>query len=183
MKQLFNRRELAVLAYFFENPRKEIYLRELARRLKRSPATILRAVNFLVKEGLLVERIEKNATYFKANLSPEFKELKKAYTVSKISGAGVVDLIRERSRGLASVSLYGSAARGEDDMRSDYDFLVVASKCGVRASELSGRLGREATLQVYDAAGWKSVAKKNRAFYLDVISNSVALYGEKPVID
>jgi len=183
MKQLFKSKELEVLAYFFENPREEVYLRELARRLERSPATVLRAANFLVKEGLLVKRVERNATYFKASLGPEFKEMKKAYTVSKIFSAGVVDLIRARSAGLASISLYGSAARGEDDPESDYDFLVIASKCSVEASELSERLGREATLRVYDAAGWKQVSRQNRAFYLDVISNSIVLHGEKPVID
>jgi len=183
MKQLYKKKELEVLAYFFENPRGEIYLRELARRLKMNAATVLRATNFLVKENLLKKRIEKNATYFKANLGPEFKEMKKAYTVSKVFGAGVVDLIKARSAGLASISLYGSAAKGEDDPESDYDFLVIASKCDVKTSELSEKLGREASLQVYDAAGWKRVSKQNRAFYLDVISNSIALHGEKPVID
>lgn len=183
MKQLYKRKELEVLAYFFENPREEVYLRELARRLKRNPATVMRATNFLVRENLLMRRIEKNATYFRANLSPEFKEMKKAYTISKIFGAGVVDLIKEKSVGLTSISLYGSAAKGEDDPESDYDFLVIASKCGVKASELSEKLGREASLQVYDAAGWKRVSKQNRAFYLDVMTNSMALYGEKPVID
>lgn len=183
MKQLYKRKEFEVLAYFFENPREEVYLRELARRLKRNPATVMRATNLLVRENLLMKRIEKNATYFRANLSPEFKEMKKAYTVSNIFGAGVVDLIKEKSVGLTSISLYGSAAKGEDDPESDYDFLAIASKCGVKASELSEKLGREASLQVHDAAGWKRVSRENRAFYLDVMSNSIALYGEKPVID
>jgi len=182
MKQL-SKRELEVLAHFFENPREEVYLRELARRIGMSPATALRATDLLVKEGLLLKRVERNATYFRANLEPKFKEMKKAHTVSKIFDAGVVDLIKERSAGLTSISLYGSTARGEDDPESDYDFLVIASKCGVGASELSEKLGREASLQVYDAAGWKKVSKENRAFYLDVISNSITIYGEKPVID
>ena len=182
MKQLA-KKELAVLAYFFEHPREEVYLRELARKIGMSPATVLRATNLLVQGNLLLKRVEKNATYFRANLTPEFKEMKKAYTVSKIFDAGVVDLIRERSTGLASVSLYGSAAKGEDDPESDYDFLVIASKCGVKVSELSEKLGREASLQVYDVAGWKRASKQNRAFYLDVISSSISLYGEKPVID
>ncbi len=182
MKQL-SRKELEVLAYFFEHPREEVYLRELARRTKLSPATILRATELLVKRGLLEKRVERNATYFRATPTPEFKEMKKAHTVSKIFEASVVELIRERSVGLASISLYGSAAGGEDDRESDYDFLVIASKCGVKASELSEKLGRETSLQVYDAAGWKRASKQNRAFYLDVISNSIPLYGEKPVID
>lgn len=182
MKQL-GKKELNVLDYFFENPRDEVYLRELARRTKMNPATVLRATDLLVKKGLLLKRVERNATYFKVNMTPEFREMKKAHTVTRIFDAGVVDTIRERSSGLASILLYGSAAKGEDDRESDYDFLVVASKCDVSARELSEKLGRETSLQVYDMAGWKHVSKENRAFYLDVISNSIPIYGEKPVID
>lgn len=178
-----SKKELRVLTYFFDHPRDEVYLRELARRTKMSPATVLRATETLTEGNLLAKRAERNATYFRANLTPEFKEMKKAHTVSKIFDAGVVDLIKERSAGLSSISLYGSAARGEDDPESDYDFLVISPKCGVRASELSERIGREATLQIHDAAGWKRISKENRAFYLEVISNSISLYGEKPVID
>jgi len=183
MKQLYKKKGLWVLVYFFENPKQEVYLRELARKLNMSAATVMRITNFLVEEGLLEKRVEKNATYFRANLGPNFKEFKKAYTVSKVCGADVIDLIKARSAGLASILLYGSAARGEDDVDSDYDFLVIASKCDVKASELSEKLGREVSLQVYDAAGWKRASKRNRAFYLDIISNSIALYGQKPVID
>jgi predicted nucleotidyltransferase len=168
---------LGCLAYFFENPKQEMYLRELARKLNMSAATVMRITNFLVGEGMLEKRVERNATYFRANLSPDFKELK------KICGAGVIDLLKSKSVGLASVLLYGSAAKGEDDAGSGYDFLVIASRCDVRASELSERLGREVSLQVYDATGWKKTSKQNRAFYLDIISNSIALYGETPVID
>ncbi|MEW6222270.1 MAG: nucleotidyltransferase domain-containing protein [Candidatus Hadarchaeota archaeon] len=182
MKQL-TKKELDVLAHFFEDPMEEVYLRELARRIKMSAATAMRATQLLVKKNLLVKRVERNATYFKANITPEFREMKKAHTVSKIFDAGVVGLIRERSAGLASMLLYGSAAKGEDSPDSDYDFLVIASRCDVNSDELSGRLGRETNLKVFDAAGWKNVSKKNRAFYLDVISNSIPLYGEKPVID
>ncbi|MEW6593102.1 MAG: nucleotidyltransferase domain-containing protein [Candidatus Hadarchaeota archaeon] len=181
MKQL-SKKEL-VLAYFFENPTEEVYLRELARRLRMNAATVMRVTELLVKKKLLLKRTEKHATYFQANLTPEFKETKKANTVSKIFEAGAVDLIKEKSVGLSVMLLYGSAAKGEDDPNSDYDLLVIASKCDVKASEISERLGRETSLQVYNAAEWKRVSKQNRAFYLDVISSSIPLYGEKPVID
>jgi len=183
MKQLYRKKELGVLAYFFENPKQEVYLRELARKLNMSAATVMRTTNFLVEEGLLEKRVERNATYFRANLSPDFKELKKAYTVSKICGAGVVDLLKSKSVGLASILLYGSAAKGEDDASSDYDFLIIASRCDVRARELSEKLGREVSLHVYNAVSWKRASKRNRAFYLDVISDCIALYGRKPVVD
>jgi predicted nucleotidyltransferase len=182
MKQL-DEKALKVLTYFFENPREEVYLRELARQLRMSPATVMRALRILTKEGLVAKRTEKHATYFRANPNPYFRELKKAYTVFKILRSGILELLKEKSAGLSSILLYGSAAKGEDDRESDYDFLVIAARCAVKGRELSKLLGKESTLQVFDAAGWKRVAKRNRAFYLEVISNSIVLYGEKPVID
>ncbi len=64
---------LKVLTYFFENPREEVYLRELARRLRMSPATVMRALRLLIREGLITKRPEKHATYFKANLNSYVK--------------------------------------------------------------------------------------------------------------
>lgn len=184
MKQLFHKlNALKVLAFFFENPFAETHLREVARRLKMSPSTVLRSIKLLEKEGLVSRRSEKNATFFKAIMSSEFKALKTAFTVSKMEDARVIDLISEKSRGLSSIILYGSAAKGEDDSKSDYDFLVIAAECAAKPIELSEKLGRESSLQAYSISEWRKVSKKNRAFYLEVISNSVALKGEKPVID
>jgi predicted nucleotidyltransferase len=182
MKQL-TKIALNVLSYFFENPKEETHLRELARKLGMNATTVMRAVNLLTEMELLLRRAEKHATYFRANSNQKFKEMKKAYTISKIFDAGIVELFKEKSVGLSAVLLYGSAAKGEDDRESDYDFLVIASKCGVTTNQISELLGRETSLQVYNAAGWKRVSKQNRAFYLEVISNSIPLHGEKPVID
>lgn len=184
MKQLFRKyAAMRLLAFFFENPRFEIHLRELARNVRMSPSTVLRNIKVLEKEGLVVRRRERNATFFKSAMSNEFKALKVAYTVSKMEERGVAELISNNSKGLSSILLYGSAARGEDDRESDYDFLVIAADCRLDAIRLSERLGRESNLQVYSISEWKRVSKENRAFYLEVISNSVALRGEKPVVD
>ncbi|MCX6778134.1 MAG: MarR family transcriptional regulator [Candidatus Micrarchaeota archaeon] len=174
---------LRVLTIFFGNPYRELYLREIARKLKMSPATVLRVLKVLENEGLLTRRDEKNASYFKASMTNEFKALKVAFTMSIIEGAGVAELISKKSRGLSCILLYGSAARGEDDSKSDYDLLVVAAECDAKALEISEILGRESTLQSYTISEWKEVSKKNRAFYIEVISSSITLYGNKPVMD
>ena len=184
MKHLFQKWNIMkVLTFFLENPRSETHLREIARRLKMSPSTVLRNINLLEKEGLIARREERNATFFKPVMSNEFKALKVVYTLSRLEEAGIVQLISKKSRGLSSILLYGSAAKGEDDSKSDYDFLVIAAECDASALELSERLGRESNLQVYSISEWKKVSRDNRAFYLEVISNSISLKGEKAVID
>ena len=137
----------------------------------------------LEKEGLILRKKETNATFFKATMSSEFRALKVAHTVSLMEERGIVDFINGSSSRLTSILLYGSAAKGEDGPMSDYDFLVIASKCDADMLELGERLGRECSLQSYTLPEWKNVSRKNRAFYLEVISGSVSLKGQKPVID
>lgn len=172
-----------MLVYFFDNPYSEVYLRELARKTHASPSTLSRILSSLVGEGLIGRRDEKNGSFFRASMNSEFKALKVAYTISKITAAQIIELIGQKSKGLSSVLLYGSAARGEDDSNSDYDLLVIAAECTAAPHQISELLGRESNLQVYSIAKWKQTSKLNRAFYLEVISNSIALKGNKPVID
>ncbi|MFA6049185.1 MAG: MarR family transcriptional regulator [Candidatus Micrarchaeia archaeon] len=184
MEQLYQKTNiLRVLSFFFENPYSEVHLREIGRRSGMSPSTLSRLLGALQKAGLVVARRERNASFFKASLTPLFKAQKTAYNVSRLFGAGVVDEIKNASSGLSAVLLYGSAAKGEDDENSDYDLLVIASSCNASAQGLSRKLGREASLKKFTISEWKRQSKTNRAFYLDVISNSTALLGEKPVID
>jgi len=174
---------LKVLSFFFDSPYSEAYLREIARKLKMSPATVLRCVAQLEGANLVVRRKTNNAVYFRASMGNAFKAMKTAYSIGKIESAGVVERIALKSGGLHCILLYGSAARGEDDSGSDFDFLVIAARCDAKGGELSEKLGRECGLQTYTISQWKEITKKNRAFYLEVISGSIALKGGKPVID
>jgi DNA-binding transcriptional ArsR family regulator len=184
MKRLFQKQPaMRALAFFFDNPRDELHLREIARKAGMSPATLQRALFALVKAGLVLRRKEMNATYYKAAQSSGFFALKAAHTLSKLQSARIVELIASKSRGLSSILLYGSAAKGADTKESDYDFLVIAAECSASGLELGAKLGRECNLQAYTISQWKDVSRKNRAFYLAVITNCIPLKGEKPVID
>jgi len=140
-------------------------------------------LSLLEKDGLIIKRVEKNATFFKASMSPGFKALKITYAVGKLEDAQFIDSIKAKSKGLSSILLYGSAAKGEDDVKSDYDIIAIASECTVTSHELSKVLRREVNFKSYAISEWKEISKQNRAFYLEVISNSFVLYGQKPVID
>ncbi len=174
--------ESGVLAYFFENQNVRIHGRELARRLDKSSATVFRALKSLVREGWLTERKERHAFFFSVNPSPAFKAAIVSFSVAKISDAGVLDQVLSDSKGLHSFLLFGSAARGEDDPQSDYDFLLVAASSRVSAEALSGRLGRDVNMKAFTISDWVRVSKENPAFYRDVLAYSWVLLGEKPVL-
>jgi predicted nucleotidyltransferase len=184
MKQLFQKSNiLKTLVYFFENPYKEEHLREIARKTKISPSTLSRTLAMLTRDGLIQKREEKHATFFKATMSNIFKSLKISYTLSIIENKKIIKYVQENSSGISSFILYGSSARGEDDQDSDYDFLIISGSSNVKADEISTLLGRECSIKKFNLAQWKDVSRNNRAFYLEVITSSIALFGNIPIID
>jgi predicted nucleotidyltransferase len=103
--------------------------RELARRIERSPTGVQHVLDRLVDEGL-VERVPAgNALLYTLNYDHLL-----ATAVQEMAGARV-ELVR-RLRELVEhwevepvhVSLFGSAARGDGDVHSDIDLLVVRRK-------------------------------------------------------
>ena len=184
MKHLFqNSNTLRILTWFFQNPKKEISLRALARQIKFAPSTLSRTLKYLTKDNFLSKRKEANLTYFKAAENQKFKALKVAHTISVLQDSEIIPLIEENSQALSSLLLYGSAARGEDGSTSDYDFLIIAQGCSLPHAKLSNILKRETNLKHFTISQWEKISKENRAFYLEAISNSIALIGQKPVID
>ncbi|MBI5036423.1 winged helix-turn-helix transcriptional regulator [Candidatus Micrarchaeota archaeon] len=183
MKQLYQKsNRLKALGYFYEHPYSEVHLRELARSLKMSPSTVARILKALEKEGWVEKREEKYATFFKANMSPAFKAHKQAYTMAKIRDSSILEIVQEKTKGLHSFMLFGSAARGEDDEKSDYDFIIVAGGSDVKSRDLAKKLGREVNLKTFSISEWKKVEKTNQAFYRDVLTYSWVLLGQKPVL-
>ena len=183
MKQLFqNLNTLRVLAFFFDFPREKEYLRSLARRLKMSPATVLRVLELLVNAGLVERLPETRGAYYRASFSPYFCHLKTAYSLEKFSTELLASKVINSSSAVNAVILYGSVAKGEDDAASDIDLLVIAKKCGVSSAELSEIAGKQVSLKVVSLVEWSKLARTRSAFYWEVIASGIMLYGEKPVV-
>jgi predicted nucleotidyltransferase len=82
-----------------------------------------------------------------------------------------------------SIILFGSYAKGENDEESDVDILTISLAKNKPSAELATLLETDVNLVNFTPAQWSSQAKKNRAFYLDVILDGVVLYGTKPVVE
>ncbi len=83
---------------------------------------------------------------------------------------------------MSSIVLFGSFAKGENDKASDVDILTISLSKSKPTAELAMLLGRDANLVNFTPAQWSNQAKNNKAFYLDVITDGVLLYGTKPVV-
>ncbi len=184
MIQLYRKiAQLKVLGLFVKNPYERYYLREAARMLKISPMTVKRALDLLVDERLLVREEFKDRLLYKANMgSPAFLHLKAAYNLAWLEQKRVVDYLAERLPGMSSLVLYGSLAKGENDGKSDIDLLAIAPQKN-KETGLSQYLGRETSLVVFSPSEWVEQAKKNRAFYIDVITEGIVLSGTRPVVE
>ncbi len=176
--------QLAVLELFIKNPYERYYLRETSRILDISPMTVKRAFDLLVKERLLAREEFKNQILFRANMnSPAFKHMKIAYNLAWLEKKDVVEFLKEKLTGLSSLILYGSYAKGENDEKSDIDLLAISISPKKRTFRLMELIGNEASLLIFTPSEWEEQAKKNKAFYLDVITEGIVLYGTRPVVE
>lgn len=176
--------QLSVLELFIKNPYERYYLREASRILEISPMTVKRSLDFLVEEKLLIKEKFKNQILYKANMkSSAFKYMKTAYNLAWLEEKGIVDFLKEKLTGLSSLVLYGSYAKGENDDKSDVDLLAISASSKKRDISLLDLLGKETSLTIFTPAEWKEQAKKNKAFYIDVITEGIILFGTRPVVE
>ncbi|ODS41298.1 MAG: hypothetical protein A7315_06715 [Candidatus Altiarchaeales archaeon WOR_SM1_79] len=176
--------QLRVLSHFFNNPNEEFYLRELARLLKISPMTVKRALDDLVNDNLIIRQEKKNQILYQANMdSQAFKFAKISYNLAWLEKKKVVEYLLGKASGISSIILYGSYAKGENDKHSDLDLLLICTTKKIDFHQIEKKLGIEVNIINFMSTQWTKQAKTNRAFYLDIITEGIVLYGTRPVIE
>jgi len=181
MKDPFLYPGLRVLLLFFNEPYREFHLRETAKLAKVSSSTAKRFLDFYSEKGFLQKQRKANLVLFKATVeNPTFRHMKISYLLLKLQP--LVDYLKEVYPN-SSVILYGSCARGEDDLQSDIDLLVISRKKEkAQLSEFEKQFERKITLLVYDQHEWEEKAKKDRAFYERILIDGIPLQGNLPVV-
>lgn len=174
---------LKVLKSFFENPYREMYLRELARELKLSPFTVKRYLDLLVRENLIQDEKRANLRYFKANIDNLFfKHLKIAFNIRLLLKSGLMEHLRENLVNISSIVLFGSMAQGKDDKKSDVDILIIGKKKYLDLGNFEEKVNKKITLHIFSWSEWNKKAKDDQPFYFEIVSYGVALYGELPLV-
>ena len=184
MIQLYQKiTQFKVLGLFLENPHSSYYLRESARILKMDPMTVKRALDLLVKDDLLIRTEEKNRILYKADVeNPALRHIKIAYNLSWLREKNTVDFILNQMKSVISIVLFGSFSKGENDKESDVDILTISLSKNKPTAKLAQHLRKDVNLVNFTPAQWSNQAKNNKAFYLDVITDSVLLHGTNPVV-
>lgn len=164
-----------ILAYFFEEPEKEFYVRELAKLLKKSPTTISKYLEIMKKEQLLISSKKFNHLLFKAEVNRKFKDLKLNYNLSLIRDSGLLDYIKETFNYPEAIVLFGSFAKAENIKKSDIDILIVSpAKKKLNLGNFEKKLGHE--IQIFVYSGKELSSMKNKEL-LNSFINGIVLEG------
>lgn len=158
----------------------EFSLRGVAEKANVSTSTAKACLDYLLKNSLVkMKKIGKSHLFrFEGNFLA--KQTRILFSLAEINASGLVSKILGHNKGIISIVLYGSAAKGEDNKKSDIDILIITQK-KEKIPELEAGLNREVTILAYSYPEWREKAERDRAFYNEVILNCIPLYGEKPV--
>ncbi|KKL88131.1 hypothetical protein LCGC14_1927760 [marine sediment metagenome] len=186
MIDLFNihksklRRDLFRL--YFNHPEKEYYIRELARILERPPAYVRRELMILQKSGLFTSEMKGNQKYFKLNDQyPLYKEIKSI--ISKT--LGIEKSLRNIIEDTANIEMafvFGSFAKGEEDMLSDIDMMIIGNpdedEFIEKVSKLETEISREINYHIYSQNDFEGRIREEEPFINNVIkSDKIFLKG------
>lgn len=139
--------EARLLALLTSTPGQEFHTRELVRRVKGTPRPVQLALEKLLRQGLVEsQRVGPLRMWRMDPNNPVYGPLRDLYART----VGLVAQLRqilERRDGIRYAFVFGSYARGDDDVRSDIDVFVVGEVSGNRLQseiqKLETTLGRE----------------------------------------
>ncbi|MCZ7380231.1 MAG: nucleotidyltransferase domain-containing protein [Candidatus Methanoperedens sp.] len=171
-----------ILSHFLANPNTSFHIKQLARILNVSPASVSSAVKSFEENGLLSKEEKGLAHIYRLDSDNSMvAPLKKAYGIASVLSSKPTENFLGIDPGIISLALFGSYAEGSFDEKSDIDFLIVTStrkeKFIKAAKILEEELEKEVSLSVLKLSEWRAMAKKGDAFYNRIVENHILLHG------
>jgi len=183
LRRLFSSQtRVELLVLFLSRPEERLYVRELARRLKRDISGIKRELDNLEKVGILQSAKVGNLRYYSANLrSPLYPELKAI--IDKTSAVpGTITAALRKVEGIAAAFLYGAKADALATDAGALDLIIVGAPdmatLNQTVADLERRLTREINLLVFDRAEFARRREEGDPFLTEVLQGDrVVLVG------
>lgn len=171
-----------ILAHFLANPTAVFHIKQLARLLSVSPASVSNAVKSFEEEGLLSKEEKGLAHIYGLNADNSVvAPIKKAYGIAFVFSSRPKEKFLEIDPNIISLALFGSYADGSFDEKSDIDFLAVTparKEALISAAKImEEELQKEVSISVFRLSEWRAMAKKSDAFYKRIVENHILLYG------
>ncbi|MBN1434240.1 nucleotidyltransferase domain-containing protein [Candidatus Fermentibacterales bacterium] len=185
---LFPKVRRKLLSLLFLNPDREFHLREIVRALCSGKGAVERELRGMVSAGILERENRGNLSLYRANRECAiFDDLRSLV----VKTSGIKETIREALagvRGIRFAMMFGSAARGDLDSRSDIDVLVVGDASFAEVTEAvleaQGRLGREISPTVYSGSEFAQRLRDEHGFVTRIMAEPrVVLIGDQDDIE
>lgn len=166
----------AIRNQFFLNPMARFGVRELARITKLDTKTVMKYLQNLVKERIIIKRKEKGRyAYYEANrLSYIYRHEKSEILIRKILASGLIDLL-ERNASPKAIVLFGSVQKGTYHKDSDVDLFVQAAYKQLDLHKFNQKIGHKIQL-LFE----KDIKSLNKGL-LENIYNGLVLSGRLEV--
>jgi predicted nucleotidyltransferase len=172
--KLFSGLKSEILTLLFLNPGTSFHVRDVARRLDRSPRGVLYDLNILEEDGFVLSEKLGNMRFFKLKKSfPGRENLKDLF----LSYFGLPLYIKESLRdvmGIKDCFIYGSYADGTFDASSDLDLFILGDveyeALYTVIKDLEERLSLEVNPQLMSLKEYKERRKEKDPYILDIES-------------
>lgn len=174
MINLTNKKIQQILTFFFLNPKKSLYLKQLSDQLGLDNGNLSRCLNSLVSNGVLTAKEEGRQKYFSLNHSyPVLAELEKMITIS----VGPETLLKEvllKNKNIKKAYIFGSYASGKFNDKSDLDVMLIGdhNPIDIRREiiKLQKKFGREINTIDYTENEYNKKIKENGGFLKKVLA-------------
>jgi predicted nucleotidyltransferase len=168
-----------LLSYFFTNPEKSLYVRELGIILDLDPGNLSRELRKLEQEGIFTSYTKGQIKFYSLDKKyPLFSDLKNIIFKTEGVEGSLRQLVSEYA-GIVLAFIYGSYAKGKERGSSDIDIVVVGSfprdEFTRKLRVLEAKLNREANFNSYTKVEFERESKKSGGFLNMVIKNKVIL--------
>jgi predicted nucleotidyltransferase len=176
-----------ILLHFFTNVDDEMYLREMALRLKEDPGNLSKELSKLEQEGIFISQYRGKQKYFFLNKSyPLFNELK-SIIFKTIGIQGSLQNIINEISGIVSAFIYGSFTTGKENASSDIDLCLIVKDSVFNEhnfiSKINGlgkTISREINYIYYSEEEWKKQINENDSFIINIkMGPKIILKGDK----
>ncbi|OIP12042.1 MAG: hypothetical protein COS15_00015 [Caldiserica bacterium CG02_land_8_20_14_3_00_36_38] len=169
-----------ILHYFALNTSKEVYVKEIAKKLDLSPGICSKTLRELLKLEILEKRSSGQAHYYRLANNYLTNELKRFIGLFTIHETRLVNKITETFDKPTSIALYGSFATGEFNEESDIDILVITSKKKKQPlHDIEKAIGRDINIEIFSIGKWLKMKKENDPFYTMLMKDHIILYGSE----
>jgi len=160
-----------MLAYFLEAPKGRFYLAQLVKKTGLSKNSAIKALKELEKTGILSrEELGKTVLYGLVRDDPVVKELKKLLVISVASKA-----MKAFAVAGCEAYLYGSAARGENDEKSDIDVLLLCDRKEKAVSRLNSIKDERIKPLIMTQMDYAALLRKDKPLYERIEKDKVRL--------